>query len=90
LVASEIAFLPAALIFRFCLMGAAADSAGSVLPLASAHRRFWASAIFLRDTAENFLRVPGVGVVAVQEPADLCYLTFDLFALSKETLQCGL
>ena len=57
LVASLIAFLPAALSFRFCLagLGATSDDAGSASPLILAHLAFCAAAILRRPAALIFL-----------------------------------
>src|SRR5207245_1021541 len=56
-VASEMAFRPAALIFRFFLGFAACG--GSELFLIPAHRAFWAAAILRREAALNLrLRFP--------------------------------
>jgi len=56
LVASLMAFLPAALSFRFCLSGlaAAGDDAGSASALILAHLAFCAAAILRRAAALTF------------------------------------
>jgi hypothetical protein len=56
LVASAIAFLPAALIFRFVLAGTLAGFDGSDSPRIFAQRSCWASFILRRVSAESFQR----------------------------------
>src|ERR1039458_10619505 len=66
--ASWIAFLPAALSFRFGFGATGVAGAdGSDSPLMLAHRRCWASFMRCRAAAENFLRflVGATGVAAV-------------------------
>ena len=58
--ASAIAFLPAALIFRFGLASALIGVDGSDSPRIFAHRRCWASFILRRVSAENFRRLGAV------------------------------
>src|ERR1035441_2862576 len=58
--ASAMAFLPAALIFRFGLADTLAGVAGSDPPLILAHLFCWASFILCRVAAENLRRLGGV------------------------------
>ena len=66
--------MPSALIRRFGFAGFdVTRDGGSDVPLIAAHRRCWASFIFRRAAAENFLRflVGASGVAAAsEEPPD--------------------
>jgi hypothetical protein len=66
-VASEIAFLPAALIFRFGLAAVLVSIFGSPVPLTFAHRRRWPSLMRSKASGLTFRfppRVPLMGTVA--------------------------